>query len=84
MAPDLTLVIDIGKSQAKLLFIDDAGEVAERHSRANCSVVSTLGYRALDIAGLTQWMCKTLAASSATQRSRRRGRRPSRTERARW
>ena len=70
-ALDLTLVIDIGKSQAKLLFIDDAGEVAERHSRANRSVVSALGYRALDIAGLTQWMCKTLAASSATQRCAR-------------
>ena len=71
MAIDLTLVIDIGKSQAKLLFIDDAGEVVERHGRANHSVVSSLGYPALDIAGLTRWMRETLAGSAATRRCAR-------------
>ena len=69
--PDLTLVIDIGKSHAKLLFIDDAGEVVERHDRINRSVVSPLGYAALDIAGLTQWMRETLIGSSATRRCAR-------------
>ena len=69
--PDLTLVIDIGKSHAKLLFIDAAGEVVERHGRSNRSVVSPLGYAALDIAGLTQWMRETLTGSSATRRCAR-------------
>jgi sugar (pentulose or hexulose) kinase len=65
---DLTLVIDIGKSHAKLLFIDDAGAVLERHGRDNRSVTSALGYPALDIAGLTAWMRATLAASALTRR----------------
>jgi sugar (pentulose or hexulose) kinase len=68
---DLTLVIDIGKSHAKLLFIDDAGEVLERHGRDNRSVTSSLGYPALDIAGLTAWMRATLAASALTRRCAR-------------
>ena len=67
----LTLVIDIGKSHAKLLFIDDAGVVLERHGRDNRSVVSALGYPALDIAGLTAWMRATLAASALTRRCAR-------------
>jgi len=60
---DLTLVIDIGKSNAKLLLLDDAGNVVERHSRANASVTSSLGYPALDVHGLQQWMQQTLRAS---------------------
>lgn len=54
--PDLTLVIDIGKSHAKLLWVDDHGMVVDRRSRDNRSVQSPLGYPALDIAGLTDWM----------------------------
>ena len=65
---DLTLVLDIGKSHAKLLMIDAGGAVAEQHGRANASVVSALGYPALDIAGLTQWIIQTLAGSPATRR----------------
>jgi sugar (pentulose or hexulose) kinase len=61
---DLTLVIDIGKSNAKLLLLDDAGTVVERHSRANASVTSPLGYPALDVQGLAQWMQSTLRASA--------------------
>jgi sugar (pentulose or hexulose) kinase len=59
---DLTLVIDIGKSNAKLLLLDDAGQVVERHSRANASVTSALGYPALDVMGLQHWMQSTLRA----------------------
>jgi sugar (pentulose or hexulose) kinase len=70
-AIDLTLVIDIGKSHAKLLFIDDAGAVVERHGRDNRSVTSALGYPALDIGGLTAWMRATLAASVLTRRCAR-------------
>lgn len=71
MQIDLTLVIDIGKSHAKLLMVDAVGQVLERHDRDNAPVVSPLGYPALDIDGLTQWMCETLAASVATQRCAR-------------
>ena len=65
---DLTLVLDIGKSHAKLLMIDAAGAVVEQQGRANRSVTSSLGYPALDLAGLTQWVTTTLAASRATRR----------------
>lgn len=59
----LTLVIDIGKTHAKLLLIDAEGEVQEQHSRNNASVLSPLGYPALDVHGLELWMIKTLRAS---------------------
>lgn len=61
---DLTLVIDIGKSNAKLLLVDRKGTVVERYSRANVSVMSPLGYLALDVQGLTQWMKSVLKASA--------------------
>jgi sugar (pentulose or hexulose) kinase len=64
---DLTLVIDIGKSNAKLLLLDAAGTVVERHSRANASVTSPLGYPALDVHGLEQWMQSSLRASAHTR-----------------
>ena len=67
-ALDLTLVIDIGKSNAKLLLLDAAGAVVERHSRANASVSSPLGYPALDVHGLQDWMQATLRASPNAMR----------------
>ena len=68
---DLTLVIDIGKSHAKLLLVDDHGDVLEQHSHKNAPVGTALGYSALDIDGLTHWICTTLAASRLTQRCAR-------------
>ena len=65
---DLTLVIDIGKSNAKLLLLDATGAVVESHSRANASVTSPLGYAALDVHGLQVWMQTTLRASVHAQR----------------
>ena len=65
---ELTLVLDIGKSHAKLLLIDAAGAVVERHGRANGSVTSPLGYPALDLRGLTQWVAETLTGSAAARR----------------
>lgn len=59
----LTLVIDIGKTHARLLLVDPHGALVERHSRANASVRSPLGYPALDLQGLTDWIVATLAAS---------------------
>lgn len=65
---DLTLVIDIGKSHAKILMVDGQGSVVERHGRKNASVVSALGYPALDVHGLQDWMAQTLRASANTAR----------------
>lgn len=65
---DLTLVIDIGKSNAKLLLLDASGRVVESHSRANASVTSALGYPALDVHGLQHWMQETLRTSANAQR----------------
>ena len=64
---ELTLVIDIGKSHAKLLMVDDTGAVVERHGRNNASVMSPLGYPALDVHGLEAWMAQTLSASPHTR-----------------
>ena len=69
--PDLILVIDIGKSHAKLLWVDDHGMVVDRRSRDNRSVQSPSGYPALDIAGLTDWMQQGLTSSSATRHCKR-------------
>lgn len=71
MPDELTLVIDIGKSHAKLLMLDAAGEVVERHGRDNRSVPSALGYPALDVQGLEAWMADTLRAFAHTSRCRR-------------
>jgi sugar (pentulose or hexulose) kinase len=68
---DLTLVLDIGKSHAKLLLVDEAGQILEQHGRKNAPVTAALGYSALDIDGLTDWICSTLAASPLTQRCAR-------------
>lgn len=65
---DLTLVIDIGKSHAKLLWVDAQGVVVERQSHDNRSVMSPMGYPALDIEGLTHWMRECLVNSVATRR----------------
>jgi sugar (pentulose or hexulose) kinase len=65
---ELTLVIDIGKSHAKLLMVDTDGAVVERYGRDNASVPSPLGYPALDVHGLENWMAQTLRASPNTAR----------------
>ncbi len=71
LGDDLTLVLDIGKSHAKLLMIDMQGEVVVREGRANRSVVSALGYPALDVAGLAQWITGTLQGRAETRRCTR-------------
>ncbi len=68
---DLTLVIDIGKSNARMFLLDAAGTVVERHSRSNASVASALGYPALDVHGLQNWMQSSLRASLHARRCAR-------------
>lgn len=67
----LTLILDIGKSHAKLLMVDGAGTVVERHGRDNASVTSALGYPALDLAGLDDWIRASLRSSPNTARCSR-------------
>ncbi|WP_176452052.1 L-fuculose kinase [Rhodoferax sp. TH121] len=71
MSDELTLVIDIGKSHAKLLMVDAQGAVLERFGRANASVPSPLGYPALDVQGLEDWMAQTLRGCVHTARCSR-------------
>ena len=59
----LTLILDIGKSHAKLLMVDGAGTVVERHGRDNASVMSALGYPTLDLGGLGEWIKASLRSS---------------------
>lgn len=68
---ELTLVIDIGKSHAKLLLVDATGAVVERHGRDNASVASPLDYPALDVQGLERWMAQTMRRSAHARRCRR-------------
>ncbi len=68
---DLTLVIDIGKSHAKLLLIDAVGNAIETHVRNNASVTSPLGYPALDLQGLRAWAASALKSSANTVACRR-------------
>ena len=63
----LTLVIDIGKSHAKLLMADAQGIAVEQHVRDNASVMSPLAYPALDLQGLAAWIVCTLASSANTR-----------------
>lgn len=63
-APDLTLVLDIGKTNVKLLMVDTQGVLCEQHSRPNKSVTSELGYPVLDLDGLRQWVGLTLRGSA--------------------
>lgn len=71
MNDELTLVIDIGKSHAKLLMVDAQGAVLERFGRTNASVPSALGYPALDVHGLEGWMAQTLRGCVHTARCSR-------------
>ena len=68
---DLTLVIDIGKSNARMFLLDAAGTVVERHNRSNANVASALGYPALDVHGLQNWMQSSLRASLHARRCAR-------------
>ncbi|NBX04541.1 MAG: L-fuculose kinase [Betaproteobacteria bacterium] len=68
---DLTLVIDIGKSNARMFLLDEAGTVVERHNRPNASVTSALDYPALDVHGLQNWMQSSLRESRQARRCAR-------------
>jgi sugar (pentulose or hexulose) kinase len=56
----LTLVLDAGKTLAKLSLWDDAGRLIERRTRAN-ACVDTGDYLALDVGGIDAWMAEVLS-----------------------
>lgn len=54
------IVFDVGKTNAKLTLWDRSGRQLERRVRAN-DVIRVDRYRALDVAGIEQWLAHTLA-----------------------
>lgn len=59
MSHALTLIIDIGKSNAKLLLINEEGDVQFQRVKINKSI-QTPDYTALDTEGLQTWLLDTL------------------------
>jgi len=55
----LTLVLDIGKTHAKLVLIDAGGMVVARLCHTN-TVEPAAGYMALGVASLTQWLLTSI------------------------
>ena len=55
-------VLDIGKTHVKLLVFDADGQPVEQRVRPNASVMSDLGYPALDTAGIEAWLYESLAS----------------------
>jgi L-fuculokinase len=66
--PGLTLVLDVGKTRAKLLAIDDGGALRGAWQHASTSVEAPEGYLALDTAGTEAWLFDTLAGMGALRR----------------
>ncbi len=60
MEDGCTVVLDIGKTNAKLTLWDRAGRCLARHVREN-EIIEGAGYRALDAAGIEAWMAPVLA-----------------------
>jgi sugar (pentulose or hexulose) kinase len=60
VADDLVVVLDVGKTQAKLSLWTPAGELVARESRLNARVEAG-GYAALDAAGVEVWMAEVLS-----------------------
>ncbi len=64
MSGRCVVVLDVGKTNAKLTLWDDGGRLMDRAERAN-AVVEAPGYRALDVAGIEGWMAEVLRRFSA-------------------
>lgn len=56
-----TIVVDIGKTNAKISLWDAKGDLLERSVRSNQPQNSASGYRALDVRGIDAWMVESLA-----------------------
>ena len=65
----MTLVLDVGKTHAKLLLIDDAGDVVSRQTHVN-QPLDTGTYTALDTASLASWLTSAIATLPERHRIR--------------
>ncbi len=61
MGAECTVVLDVGKSLAKVSVWDGHGTLRERRQRTN-AVIETGSYRALDVSGIESWLLETLRA----------------------
>jgi sugar (pentulose or hexulose) kinase len=61
MGRDCIVVLDIGKTLAKLTLWSPDGELIDRATRPNERPHSPHGYSCLDVAGIEKWMAETLA-----------------------
>lgn len=61
MKDGCTVVVDIGKTNAKASIWDADGRLIERRSRANAPAQAS-GYKALDVTGIDGWVIESLAA----------------------
>lgn len=60
-----TIVVDIGKTNAKVSLWGPDAVLLERRIRSNEPQQSTAGYRALDVAGNDAWLLESIAVFSA-------------------
>lgn len=64
MSRRCVVVLDVGKTNAKLTLWDAAGRLLDRADRANRSALGP-GYRALDAEGIEAWLAETLSRFAA-------------------
>ncbi len=62
-----TIVLDIGKTNAKVSLWDARGRLVDRWTRANVPRAAS-GYRALDVEGLEAWLMTSLASCARAGR----------------
>ena len=56
-----TIVVDIGKTNAKVSLWNAGAELVERRVRSNEPQQSSAGYRALDVAGIDAWLTESIS-----------------------
>ncbi len=57
-----TIVVDVGKTHAKVGLWNEHTELIDRRIRSNDVLRSPSGYRALDVAGIDVWLLKSIKA----------------------
>lgn len=64
-APGKTIVVDIGKTNAKVSLWNESGELIARKLRSNELRQSSAGYRSLDVGGIDAWLMESLREFAA-------------------
>lgn len=68
MRRDCTVVLDVGKTLAKLTVWSPEGDLLDRSTRPNERRVSPQGYAMLDVDGIAAWMVETLVSFARRHR----------------